>query len=270
MPRTRWLRVARVGGIALASIVALPAIWISLHREDGPAPDLPSLTGPPPPPLAPEDNAFTELDRAAAALSWDENPLPPFKYAEADPDDIRGLLDRNHAALAHFQRASHFSDLRTPAMVTILDDPPISFRWIQLAALVEPAALDLARRGEAERAFDLALAPVRLGHLLEEDRNATPLHAMTGISLKERGYKAIARVLGEVVPDRDLARRSIAVLEASRTHRESWHSMLRLEQRLVVEGMLKIQLDEVTAEQTPWWTRWLDDYRFHPNETLAI
>ena len=273
MSRKRWLRVARVGGIALVSIVALPAIWISLHREDGPAPDLPSLTGPPPPPLAPEENALTELDRAAAALFWDEaNPVGTKKSA-ADPDDIRGFLDRNAIALAHFLRASHFSDFRTPAMVTIYDDLPYVIPWFRLAGLAAPAALDLARRGEAERAFDLALAPVRLGHLVERDRNATLIHALVGLGLKQWGYKAIARVLGEVAPDRDLARRSIAELEASRTRRDAWLAALRFEQRSVYHVTLTepiTEFDEKTAEQTPWWTRWLDDYRFHPHETLAI
>ena len=273
MSRKRWLRVARVGGIALVSIVALPAIWISLHREDGPAPDLPSLTGPPPPPLAPEDNALTELDLAAAALSWDEADPRLAECTALDPDDIRGILDRNRTALAHFQRASHFPDLRTPAMVTVYDDLPDTIPWSQLAVLAESAALDLARRGEAERAFGLALAPVRLGHLVERDRNATLIRAMVGLGLKQRGYEAVARVLGEVAPDRDLARRSIAVLEASRTHRDAWLAMLRVEQRVMVQTMLaetRLELDEKTAEQPPWWKRWLGDYVYHPHESMAI
>ena len=278
MSRAGWLRVARIGGIALVSIVALPAIWIALHREDGPAPDLSALTGPPPPPLAPEENALTELDRAAAALFWDEADPRLAECTTADPDDIRGLLDRNRAALAHFQRASHFPDFRTPAMVTVADDPPNTIPWIQLTALAAPAALDLARRGEAERAVDLALAPVRLGHLVERDRNATLIHAMVGLGLKQEGYEAVARVLGELAPDRDLARRSIAVLEAARTRRDAWLAMLRFEQRVMVQSTLaepRIQFNAISEEEAaaaaPWWVRWLPrDYVYHPHETLAI
>ena len=277
MSRKRWLRVARLGGIALVSILALPAIWIALHLEDGPAPDLPSLTGLPPPPLAPEDNALTELDRAAAALFWDEADPRLTECTALDPDDIRGILDRNRAALAHFQRASHFPDFRTPAMITVADDLPDTIPWSQLAVLAEPAALDLARRGEVERAFDLALAPVRLGHLVERDHNALLIHAMIGLQLKQEGYEAIARVLGEIAPDRKTALRSIAVLEAARTRRDAWLAMLRFEQRVMVQSTLaepRLQFDAISEEEAaaalPWWFRWLPrDYLYHPNETLA-
>ena len=275
MSRAGWLRVAR-----LVSILALPAIWIALHLEDSPAPDLPALTGPPPPPLAPEDNALTELDRATAALSWDEGDLSTSEYVASDPGDIRGLLDRNRAALAHFQRASHFPDFRTPALVTVSDDLPDMIPWIRLAGLAAPAALDLARRGEAERAFNLALAPVRLGHLLERDRNAILIHALIGLRLKQQGYEAIARVLGEVASDRQTALRSIAELEAARTRRDAWLAMLRVEERVIYQTILAepiTQFEELFAianfseELLPQWIRWLPfRYVYHPNETLAI
>jgi hypothetical protein len=217
------LRIGLV--IAIALVVGVPGcvVWHSRDLPEALDGDLDI------PPLEIEDeesNAYTHLERAAAALAWPEElEASPRLGDDWDPQRVERLVASNQAALAHLQRALEAPSLDVPRYEFFRDNEALSsllLSNLKLTHVLAARAFLCAERGETRSALEDGLTVVRFGHRLQRAHQGELIHMMSGVALKGHGLRIIREVAAHAPIDADLAREFERRLHGYRTAPETW------------------------------------------------
>jgi hypothetical protein len=225
-------RLLRLGlAIAIALIVGVPScvVWNSRDLPEVLDGDLTI------PPLVIEDeesNAYTHLERAAAALVWPEDPersIDPLHLGDGwDPQRAEQLVASNEVALAHLSRALEAPAFQMPSYDILDGDPgPDSpaVRSLRLAHVLAARAFLSADRGETREALEEALTAVRIGHRLQQAHRSDLFCMMMGVHRKASGLGIMREIAAHAPIDAALAREFASRLDGYRTEPETWSRM---------------------------------------------
>jgi hypothetical protein len=222
-------RLLRIGlAVAIALLVGVPGcvVW---HSRDLPEVSDGDLAIPPLMIEDPEANAFTHLERAAAALVWPENPheslLWPHLGDGWDPEEAEQLLAGNEAALAHLLRALEAPSFQMPRRDFFEDSSLEHVSFFTLRHLLPLRAALHADRGETRAALEDGLAAVRLGHCLQNAHQITLFEMMVGVGFEKHGLRAVREAAVHSPVDAALAREFGDRLDRYRTEPEAWKRM---------------------------------------------
>lgn len=148
--------------------------------------------------VAPEDNAFEQLQTAISQLWWPADKDSALRQLVTatnwDAALAAEVLTRNQAAFAAIDAALTASGFQVPDFRQG-DELPYLSKWKRLGELAVIRANASARVGQSRQALEQAMLVVRLGERMEASEGAA-IHYLVGLSVKAQGLAAIRRAAG--------------------------------------------------------------------------
>ena len=191
---TRASKGLIVAGSGMGALFLGALLWLAVHSEDLPAPDVSDLV-PDTVRVPDQENAYPYLREALASLQWPRNQ--PGLEATADEWDdavVTDLLAHNGETLAKVEQA-----LACPAYHPYADEPGGSAPWPRLLLLIAQKAAYEARAGRSEVACETSCGLLRLACWLTSQPRSLPEWS-AGRTALDLGLAGVERWLHEARP----------------------------------------------------------------------
>jgi len=219
-----------IGSIVLVPLLALFVLWAFV---DSPAPDDADLR------LAyeripDEENAFTYLDQAVAALDWPEEYYEKKRVEDLLLEDgwddalAADIVGRNESLFEMLDQALACPRFQVPEINSFDTHLPYLAPWRAIARLGAIRAELLFRQGREKEAFDQALQVVHFGDRIHDCRSSL-VGWLVGNAVEVAGLKQLREMLGRTHLDAATLRAYIPQLAACSAAEPGLGNVLRIE-----------------------------------------